>query len=408
MGSLMAGRLVAAGHKVTIWSRTPRTIEGAVSVASPAEAVADADIVITMLRDPEAVEAVLTAALPGLRPGTTVVEMSTIDPATVAGLRKLLPDEVALVDAPVLGSVGPAAEGRLTVLAGGDVPAACREVLEVFGRVRHVGPLGAGAALKLAVMSALVPAQVLVAETLAYAEATGVDREALLDLLGGTFLGPLVERVRPVVESGPPPTAYSLGLAAKDLRLAAHPALTMAAAARDRLVAAEKAGHGDDDLTAIVSPGVVPSGGPGSAAAADDAAGKGGTSLVRINPPTVPPPAGHYTQAIRAGNLLFVSGQAALDENGNVVGEGDMTRQSEFVLDCLEGILAAEGCTFEDVVNIRSYLTDMSRLQEYAKVRIKRWPGEPPTSTTVEVPKLFRPGLLIEVDVVAVIPDGRR
>ncbi|MEV5409906.1 NAD(P)-binding domain-containing protein [Thermopolyspora sp. NPDC052614] len=421
MGAPMARRLVAAGHRTTVWNRTPRTIDGAVTAPSPAAAVADADLVITMLRDGDAVASVLAEALPGLRPGTTVVEMSTIGPDAVARLRALLPAEVRLVDAPVLGSVGPAAEGTLTVLAGGDLSdlSGCREVLEVFGRVRHAGPLGAGAALKLAVMSALVPAQVLLAETFAYADAAGVPRDALAEVLDGTFLGPLAARLRQAAESAPTRAGYALDLAAKDLGLAAHPSLTLAAAARDRLLAATTAGHGDHDLTAALASGALPSptrvlatetasgdaapapasSAPSSATASDDT-----RHAVRINPPSIPAPAGHYAHAIRTGDLLFVSGQAALDENGKVVGEGDLAAQSEFVFDCLERILADQGCTFHDVVNMRSYLTDISRLREYGAVRMRRMTGEPPTSTTVEVPRLFRPGLLIEVDVVAAIP----
>src|SRR5689334_16473717 len=117
MGAPMARRLVAAGHQVTVWNRTPKEIEGAKVAADPAEAVSAARIVMTMLRDPEAVLSVLEAAAP--RPGTLVVEMSTIGTDAVARLRRLLPDGVGLVDAPVLGSTAPARDGTLTVLAGG-------------------------------------------------------------------------------------------------------------------------------------------------------------------------------------------------------------------------------------------------------------------------------------------------
>ncbi|MEV7011592.1 NAD(P)-binding domain-containing protein [Streptosporangium sp. NPDC051022] len=390
MGVPMARRLVAAGHKVTVWNRTPRTIEGAASAASPAEAVAEADLVITMLADPAAVKRVLSDAAPGLRRGALVVEMSTIGPEAVAELRDRLPAQVGLVDAPVLGSVGPAADGTLTVLAGGSPGelARCRETLKVFGRVREVGGLGAGAATKLAVMSALVPAQVLLAETVAYAEATGVDTSVLLDVLGDTPLGPLVERVRPVVETGPPETRYALGLAAKDLVLASHPAQTLAAAARDRLLDAASAGLGGRDLTAVF----------GHAGAA------GRTGVRKLNPASVPATNGYYSHATRAGNLLFVSGQVALDADGRVVGEGDMTRQSEYVMDLLARVLADQGCTFDDVTHIRTFLTDMSLLPEYGAVRGRHITGAPPASTTVEVSRLFVPGLMIEIEVVAAVP----
>ncbi|MEU8385467.1 NAD(P)-binding domain-containing protein [Streptosporangium sp. NPDC048865] len=424
MGVPMARRLVAAGYAVTTWNRTPRAIEGAASAASPAEAVAGAELVVTMLADPGAVRRVLADAAPGLRAGTVVAEMSTIGPEAVAGLRGLLPAGVGLVDAPVLGSVGPAGDGTLTVLAGGlpEDLARCRKVLEVFGAVREAGGPGAGAAMKLAVMSALVPAQVLLAETVAYAGATGVDTSALLDVLGGTPLAALAERVRPAVESGPYETRYALALAAKDVELAAHGIQTLAAAAGARLAGAVAAGLGGADLTAIFPH--VASTGPtgadrtgraeqvgrmGQAGKAgrrpDRREGRGGVE--RLNPAGVPATNGLYSHATRAAGLLFVSGQVALDGEGGVVGEGDMTRQSEYVMDLLSRVLADQGCTFDDVTHIRTHLTDMSLLREYGAVRERFITGDPPASTTVEVSRLFRPGLLIEVEVIAALPaDG--
>ncbi|WP_433378141.1 NAD(P)-binding domain-containing protein [Streptosporangium sp. CA-115845] len=411
MGAPMARRLVAAGYEVTVWNRTPRVVEGATVATSPARAVAGAELVVTMLSDPSAVRRVLADAAPGLRAGTVVAEMSTIGPEAVAGLRDLLPHEVGLVDAPVLGSVGPAEDGTLTVLAGGlpEDLARCRKVLKVFGRVREVGGPGAGAAMKLAVMSALVPAQVLLAETVACAKETGVDTGTLLDVLGGTPLGALAERVRPAVENGPDETRYALGLAAKDMALASHGTRTLAAAAGNRLAAATAAGLGDADLTAIFAHLTVT--GPAGAARTGEAGRdmersdqRGRTGVQRINPATVPATNGYYSHATRAGNLLFVSGQVALDGEGKVVGEGDMTRQSEYVMDQLSRVLADQGCTFDDVTHIRTFLTDMSLLSEYGAVRGRRITGEPPASTTVEVSRLFSPGLLIEVEVIAAVP----
>lgn len=391
MGTPMARRLVSAGHRVTVWNRTPAEIPGSVSAATPAAAVAEAELVVTMLADPDAVEEVVGAALPGLRPGSTLVEMSTIGPEAVRRLRRLLPAEVGLVDAPVLGSVGPAAEGTLTILAGGS-PAdlgRVRDVLAVFGRVREVGGPGSGAALKLAVMSALVPVQVLLAENLAYTRALGVDRSTYLDVLSETPLAPLLDRLRPAIESGPPQTRYALGSAAKDLRLATEgpgTVQTVAAAARDRLAEAEAAGLAGDDLTAV-------SGAIGRPAPA--------APVLKINPASVPATNGRYSHATRMGDLLFVSGQVALDEKGEVVGEGDMAVQSEYVMENLRRILADQGSSFDQVLHIRTFLTDMDLLGEYAAVRHRHITGEPPASTTVEVPRLFQPGLLIEVEVVA-------
>ncbi|NUW45496.1 Rid family hydrolase [Nonomuraea rhodomycinica] len=399
MGVPMARRLADAGHPVTVWRRG--------TGVTAAEAVRGADLVVTMLRDPAAVREVLAAALPGLAPGATVVEMSTIGPEAVRELRALLPASTGLVDAPVLGSVGPAADGTLTVLAGGldglDAPVAAkvREVLSVFGTVREAGPLGAAAALKVAVMSAIVPAQVLIAETFAYGTAHGVPREVLADVLAGTPIGPLSERLRvPAAE-----TRYALGLAAKDLSLAAWPEATLATAARRRLQEAEAAGLGGRDLTAI-APHLE---GPSTPHAHSPEAGDGARTgraprAVPLNPPTVPATNGMYSHAVRAGDTLYVSGQAALDEGHRVVGEGDMTVQAEHVFRNLERILADQGATFEDVTFIRTYLTDMDLRMEYGAVRRKYITGTPPASTTVEVPRLFMPGLLLEVDVIAALP----
>ncbi|MGW4966079.1 Rid family hydrolase [Nonomuraea sp. NPDC004186] len=375
MGVPMARRLTQAGHKVTTWRRG--------SGVTAAEAVDGAELVITMLSDPAAVREVLTAARPGLRPGATVVEMSTIGPEAVRELRALLPAEVGLVDAPVLGSVGPAADGTLTVLAGGDV-SGCREVLSVFGSVREVGPLGAGAAMKIAVMSAIVPAQVLLAETFAYGEAHGVDRGALADVLSGTPLGTLAERLRvPSAE-----TRYSLGHATKDLELGAWEGASMAGAARARLQEARAAGLGERDLTAI----------------AEHVGGGITHRAVPLNLSTIPATNGRYSHAVRVGDMLYVSGQAAFDEQGNIVGEGSMAAQSEHIFQVISRILADQGAAFEDIAFIRTYVTDMDQLLDYGRVRAKYITGTPPASTTVEVSRLFRPGLLLEVDLIVAIP----
>ncbi|MET9244291.1 Rid family hydrolase [Nonomuraea sp. NPDC003709] len=375
MGVPMARRLTQAGHKVTTWRRG--------SGVTAAAAVDGAELVITMLSDPAAVREVLTAALPGLRPGATVVEMSTIGPEAVRELRALLPAEVGLVDAPVLGSVGPAADGTLTVLAGGDV-SGWREVLSVFGSVRELGPLGAGAAMKIAVMSAIVPAQVLLAETFAYGEAHGVDRGALADVLSGTPLGTLAERLRvPSAE-----TRYSLGHATKDLELGAWEGASMAGAARARLQEARAAGLGERDLTAI----------------AEHVGGGTTHRAVPLNLSTIPATNGRYSHAVRVGDMLYVSGQAAFDEQGNIVGEGSMAAQSEHIFQVISRILADQGAAFEDIAFIRTYVTDMDQLLDYGRVRAKYITGTPPASTTVEVSRLFRPGLLLEVDLIVALP----
>src|SRR5580704_11664409 len=106
------------------------------------------------------------------------------------------------------------------------------------------------------------------------------------------------------------------------------------------------------------------------------------------NPTTVPAPFGQYSHVARVelGDRIFLqlSGQAAIDADGNVIGN-DMATQAEYIMDRITAILAAHGATLADVVNIRTYVTDMSQLPEFGKVRAARFPGTPPTITTVEV-----------------------
>ncbi|MEU9845775.1 RidA family protein, partial [Actinomadura sp. NPDC048032] len=89
---------------------------------------------------------------------------------------------------------------------------------------------------------------------------------------------------------------------------------------------------------------------------------------------------------------------------GEIDKPGDMTRQSEVIMSLLERILAAHGAGFGDVVNIRTFVTDLDRLREYGDVRRRYFTGPPPTSTTVEVSRLFHPDALLEVEIVAVVP----
>ncbi|MFF7444664.1 MULTISPECIES: Rid family hydrolase [unclassified Streptomyces] len=124
------------------------------------------------------------------------------------------------------------------------------------------------------------------------------------------------------------------------------------------------------------------------------------------NPAGAPQPLSpYYSQVARVeqadgGALLFVSGQIA---------EGaTLAEQSRGVFETLDALLKAHGGTLADIVNIRTYLTDIGKLQEYGAVRREFLTGTPPTSMTFEVPKLFRPEAQIEVEVVAVVGPAAR
>ena len=133
------------------------------------------------------------------------------------------------------------------------------------------------------------------------------------------------------------------------------------------------------------------------------------TILTFDNPDTAPAPAGPYSNVARIDlhgtTLLVLAGQIALDDEGNLVGEGDIAAQSHQIFDTIGALLAAHDGTFGDIVNIRTFVTDISLIREYGAVRNTYLTGPPPTSTTVEVSKLFHPEALLEVEVMAAVPQ---
>lgn len=254
MGSRMAARLVAAGHEVTVWNRTRANAEaltGARVADTPADAAASADIVISMLTGPDAVEAVLfgtDGVASTIRPGSVVVEMSTIGPTAATTLASKLPDDVGMVDAPVGGSIGVAERGELAIFVGGtdaDI-ATVTPVLEVFGTIKLCGGPSAGAAAKLVAITALISGITLLGELRAIGAALDLPVELTERLLAGGPLGTVLERAK-----GGPGSHYMLELAAKDLGLTlAHADAPVTRAMLARLEAAlpERAGQ---DLCAI-------------------------------------------------------------------------------------------------------------------------------------------------------------
>jgi 3-hydroxyisobutyrate dehydrogenase-like beta-hydroxyacid dehydrogenase len=269
MGEPMAGRLVDAGHDVAVWNRTASRADGlrergAMVAATPDEAAAGREVVITMLTDVDALEGVLfgdDGAAAALAPGSLLVDMSTVGRDAVLDVAGRLPEGVELVDSPVTGSTPRAEAGELTILAGGS-PAAyerVRPVLEVLGTPRRVGDLGAGAAMKLVSNSTLGAILVGIGEALALGDAMGLDRGAVLDLLENSYLGGMVKAKREMLESGEYPPQFKLSLAAKDLRLVVRAAadggrtLRGSAVAREAFDAAEEAGRGDEDYAALVA-----------------------------------------------------------------------------------------------------------------------------------------------------------
>lgn len=123
-----------------------------------------------------------------------------------------------------------------------------------------------------------------------------------------------------------------------------------------------------------------------------------------LNPDTVAKPIKPtFSQAVKvqARNLLFISGQVAFDENGNIVGKGDIEAQTRQALENMRAILEAAGATFDDIVNVKVYLTDMKNFEGVHKVRAEYFMKEPPSSTLVQVSQLVSPDLLVEIDAIA-------
>lgn len=128
----------------------------------------------------------------------------------------------------------------------------------------------------------------------------------------------------------------------------------------------------------------------------------------RSNPDTVAAPMGTYSQAVRVetGDAVWihVSGQIAIDREGNLVGPGDMRAQTRQVFENLKAILEANGATFADAVKIGTYLTTLDDLAGMREVRSEYLTAEPPASTAVQVVALVVSEALIEIDLVAVVP----
>jgi len=115
-------------------------------------------------------------------------------------------------------------------------------------------------------------------------------------------------------------------------------------------------------------------------------------------------PLSHYTDAVRAGDLLFVSGLVAVDGEGLLVGGEDVVAQARQVFENLRSVLAAAGCGFEDVVKVTIFLTDVDDRSQINPVRQEAFGAARPASTLVEVSRLAVPGAKIEVEAVAVVP----
>lgn len=270
MGAGMASNLARAGHTVRAWNRSrakaePLAAEGVHLADSPAEAVAGADIVLTMLYDGHAVLQTMWQATPGLRPGVAWVQSSTVGIDAVAGLAGVAREHgLVFYDAPVLGTRQPAETGQLLVLAAGPVHGrpAVTPVFDAIG-ARTVwtgedGAVGTATRLKLVANSWVIATTTAMGEVLALSQALGVNPQAFFDAIAGGPLDMPYLHVKSelILQDRLSPAQFATGTAAKDARLIVDAGagngirLDVAAASADRLQRAAEAGHADDDMAA--------------------------------------------------------------------------------------------------------------------------------------------------------------
>src|SRR5580765_3052835 len=268
MGARVAVRLADAGNDLVVWNRDsakakPLVERGAVAAETPAEAARKTEAVITMVADPVALAAVTEGpdgVVAGASDGTTVIQMSTVSPDATERLASQLPGD-AMLDSPVLGSIGEVEAGTLNVFVGGEDGPTQRwsPLLSTLGTVMHVGPVGAGTAAKLVANTTLVGLIGVLGEALATGQALGLTQERTFDVLGVTALADQAERRRAAVESGDYPPRFALRLARKDGDLILEAAekhgidLRVVKGAQEWLAEAEAAGLGDSDYSAVLA-----------------------------------------------------------------------------------------------------------------------------------------------------------
>jgi 3-hydroxyisobutyrate dehydrogenase len=271
MGRAISERLLDQGHRLRVWNRSPAKTEplvarGAKAAPTPADAVAGSEVVLSLLTDAAAIATVYdgpNGALSGPVAGKLFVEMSTVRPETELALaRRVRERGAALIECPVGGTVGPARDGKLLGLVGGEAAdvARARPLLEqMCRRVEHVGPVGAGASMKLAINLPLLVYWEALAEALTIARTAGLDPARLMDIMADTSGAPSILKLRggaiasALAGTNLGPAHFNIDTIRKDLRTMIEEARSLGAAlpaAQVTLTAfdeASAAGLGDRD-----------------------------------------------------------------------------------------------------------------------------------------------------------------
>lgn len=276
MGSAIAQRLLEHGHRVGVWNRTRSKAEaltplGASVAASPEQLAADADIVLSILTDAQAIAAAYDAPdglLSGNINSKLFVEMSTVRPETQRALAMRIRNKgAAMIDCPVGGTTGPAREGKLLGFVGGDasdLERALPVLTQLCRRIEHVGSVGAGASLKLAINLPLLVYWQAFGEALALCQPLGLEPERLVSIFADSSGGPNVLKTRggaladAMRGKAPASTTFNIDSIRKDLATMLDEAhslgydeLPLTARALQCFDQAASKGLGDDDAVML-------------------------------------------------------------------------------------------------------------------------------------------------------------
>jgi 3-hydroxyisobutyrate dehydrogenase len=275
MGAAVAGRLMGLGHEVAVWNRTrekTRALEtaGAVVADAAADLATRSEVIITFLTDAAAIDAMYAGPkglLAGEVRGKLFIDMSTVRPETeVALAAKVRGKGAAFVECPVGGTIGPAKEGKLFGFVGGEAAdvARAKPVLDqMCRRVEHVGPVGAGSSMKLAINLPLLVYWQALSEALSLCKPLGIEPTRLMDIFADTSGAPNMLKVRGASLAGTlqgketTPVTVDIDTMRKDLRTMIEEAqalgreLPLTARALDCYDEAAKDGWGARDVTML-------------------------------------------------------------------------------------------------------------------------------------------------------------
>jgi 3-hydroxyisobutyrate dehydrogenase-like beta-hydroxyacid dehydrogenase len=270
MGSSIVRRLLAAGHDVTVWNRTPEKAEplleaGARWADSPREVAERSDVVFTMVTNTAAVRAVTEGPdgiIAGLAPGKIYVDMSTASPANTRALAEQVAEVGAqMLDAPVSGTSITVDQGKASIMVGGDEDAFERAtpILEAIGpKVFHLGPSGSAVTIKIAINLSLAVQMLAFSEGVLIAEKSGIARERAVEvMLASVIASPMVAYRGPLVLGHPDEVWFDCHMMQKDLNLALELGrelevpLPTTAVTNELLTAANGMGIGERDFAVL-------------------------------------------------------------------------------------------------------------------------------------------------------------